>query len=302
MVAVVVATEIALSQTLPERFFSHEVDRALHRIKQAKGDAEILFIGDSVGRQLIISAAQRGWPGNKGHTLATNQVIEMAGNYYLVRRYLLRHGKPRAVVFVAGPPESVDLGQASNENFIQRCFLRWDEIAELTFYKGLRFGCVMVVHKLFPSYRYRYHIQKKLVGFSNASIYEGLKRESSGGTAAEGSDKGFQIKGTLFDTYFRKLLDMLSRESIDFYYVFPPVSQARWKKDKQRYEAMRLFLDSLRREYPLFRFRGGLRMYPDYSFKKDEIHLQGEGRALATTYLIKCLGGAQGLPRPKDGP
>ena len=285
-VVAVITIEIVLSRELPGRFFSHEVDRKLYDIDHTADDADILFIGDSVGAALVESASKKMQGiGVWGH-LTTNQVIEMAGNYYLVKRYLRAHKSPVAVIFVGGVPESVSLDQISNENFIQRCFLRWEEIAELTYYKGLRFGCVMLVHKLLPSYRYRYHLQKKIAGFTNASIYDGLMREKAADRGARGPGGGFRLDGSLYEVYFKKLLGLLSKEDIDFYYILPPVSSARWDRDKERYGAMELFWVKYRREYPAFRYYGELIKYPDDCFKKDQIHLKGVGSFLATKYLI----------------
>ena len=288
LVVLIIVTEITMSRVLPGRFFSHEVDRALHNIDDTASEAELVFIGDSVGRQLVRGAWRAGQGGaRKWKDLVTNQVIEAAGNYYMLKRYLRRHKKPAAVIYVAGAPDDVDLEGDSNENFIQRCFLRADEMAELTYYKGFRFGFVMLVHKLFPSYRYRYHLQKKLLGFSNASIYDGIRRESDETAVGLDAKESLQIEDTLYGIYFKKMLDLLSEESVDFYYIFPPVSEASWSKREDRYRAMKSFLDSLRFQYRVFRGSSDLPIYPDSAFKKDEFHFQkGTGQVRATRFLL----------------
>jgi hypothetical protein len=285
-VVAVIAIEVMLSRELPGRFFSHEVDRKLYIIDHTAGDVDFLFIGDSVGANLVWLAAKKMPEIEPGGRLGTNQVVEMAGNYYLIKRYLRLHKRPVAVVFVGGLPESVNLDQASNETFIQRCFLRWEEIAELTTYKGFRFGCVMLVHKLLPSYRYRYHLQKKIAGFTNASIYDGLTKEEAADKDSGGPGEDFRVTGSLYEVYFKKLLDMLSKEDIGFYYILPPVSSARWARDKERYAVMEPFWAKCRREYPAFRYYGKLFKYPDECFNKDQIHLKGVGAFLATKDLI----------------
>jgi len=266
-----------------------------HAVNQGKGEADIVFVGDSVGRQ-IIRRASRVWRGSgSGQSLATNQVVEMAGHYFFVRRYLLRcKKKPRAVIFVGGSQEGVNLDQYAKENYLQRVFLRWDEIEQLTFSKGLRFGLVMAVHKLFPSYRYRNHIQKKALGFSNASIATGLTKEAQAAGIAKGGPETYEVAGTLYETYTRRLLDMLDREDIDFYYIFPPVSRKNWGLFKGRYESIQPFLMSLRREYRNFRFLGELRVAPDNNFISDGYHLRDgtAGMDGSIRYVLDCVGRA----------
>ncbi|MGE5280107.1 MAG: hypothetical protein ACM3L6_05120 [Deltaproteobacteria bacterium] len=297
LLAAVAATEFTFSRVLPSSCYTHEVDKALYEIGREAGEADIVFIGDSVGGQMIDLAVTHGYGNGRWRNLATNQVIEMPGHYFVLRRYLARCAKkPRAVVFVGTAPESVNLDQYSDENYVQRCFLRWEEIAALTRAKGLRFGLVMAVHKFFPSYRYRNALQSKMLGFSNAEISTAASQASK---AASGGPELYKIEGSLYDEYLHKLLDMLAREGIDFYYIFPPVSRSVWLEHASRYKALVSFLDSLRPAYPNFRYTGELRVYPDSYFYNDKLHiLRGAKKVEVTRILLEEVIGSLTGPGP----
>ena len=127
---VIAAVEGLQAHRLPQRYLSHEVEFLLREMPHWGSGADRVILGDSVGLQLAlgIEAQHRG----EFTPLASNQTIEMAGQYFLLRRYLEARPAPRAVFLLMDDPLNGDLNSPYVENYIQRCFLRWSEIASLT--------------------------------------------------------------------------------------------------------------------------------------------------------------------------
>jgi hypothetical protein len=248
-VIIIAIVEITLSQSLPSRIFSHEVDRVLYDIDRTKYNADFVLLGDSIGKQIIDSALSDYKNGRTCASLGANQAIEMTGQYFLVERYLRNNSKPKAVIFVGCNQLGGNLEQVYTENFFQRCFLRFNEIAELTLHKGSQFSFIMMIYKIFPSYRYRLKIQEKLLGYSNANVHTGiLNAKKSYGKPGNEARVVANIKyklsdkypSAISDIYFNKLVDMLKRKSIKFYYLNAPISESRYKQPNLKESRYRL--------------------------------------------------------------
>ena len=79
---------------------------------------------------------------------ANNDAILMAGQYFLVRRYLQRNQKPKAIILVWYNPLHPILNSPYYvENYFQRCFLKPGEIMEIMSRKDVKswFVTIMII-------------------------------------------------------------------------------------------------------------------------------------------------------------
>ncbi|HMP77170.1 MAG TPA: hypothetical protein PKE12_12815 [Kiritimatiellia bacterium] len=157
----VAGIEFALSRTLPDHYFRHEVDELLREVDTRRFTARNLSLGNSVGRQLDrgIDKLEPGFL----EPMSSNGSLETTGQYLILRRYLERNPQPRNLILWMDNPFAGSLHLIYTENYIQRCFLRWREIGLLAWWKGSpTFAANMVAYKLLPSYRYRMELQEEL--------------------------------------------------------------------------------------------------------------------------------------------
>lgn len=181
VLAAIAATELAVSHGLPRGAHRHEFDALLARVDAERTDADVVILGDSVAQNLFDR-----WPGRPAGvtSLAANQAIELPGHYWLLRRYLDANRAPRAVVFVGHDPLGGNLRQPFTENYVQRCFTRWREIADLTAARRSPvFGLKMVLYKALTTFRHRVYIQKALSGHAHA---DGAATRAGGAAASGG--------------------------------------------------------------------------------------------------------------------
>lgn len=113
---------------LVKRIFSHEVDHVLYNLENSKYNAKYLLIGDSVGLQLFNQFRKD----PQFAVFATNQAIEITGQYFLVKRYLENNDvSPSAVLYASGPYYDQNLEQNYTENFVFRPFNKIEEVKEI---------------------------------------------------------------------------------------------------------------------------------------------------------------------------
>ncbi|MFH1478569.1 MAG: hypothetical protein ABIG92_02200 [Candidatus Omnitrophota bacterium] len=281
LIIIITSAEVILSFILPSKLFDgNETDEALYNIEHVASNIDFVLLGDSVGRQILKESYNID---KKGYlTLATNKGTEMVGQYYLAKRYLLKNKKPKAMIFVGNNPFDDDLSGIYTENYFQRCFLKFDEIAELVPYKDIKFCFVMMIYKIFPSYRYRLHIRaymQKHLFCSNSKVFdittEKKGKELEGKVHFQSSLFKHKKTALISDIYFRKLLNMLKQKSIRFYFVDAPKTESYFKQEEniKSYENMFKYLGELEDEYENFYFLKSLGTYPDEYFKNDSIHL-----------------------------
>lgn len=283
----------------PERLFSHEVDRILYDLERKTYDADVVFLGDSVGGQMIrdilgTKGALAGLKKGRIADLSTNQAIEMTGQYFLFKRYLSKNKKPEGVVFISLNPFGGNLEQVYTENFVKRCFTKWSEIAEITSRKGLSFGLSMVFYKFFPSYRYRLKIQNYLFG-SKKDVYRGEMLPVRDRESASTS------KTDLSYDYFVKLLGLLQREGIDSYFLAAPQSSSSFERDKMTNAAMASLCLDLEKRFSRFHFRNSTAYYPDTLFYPDKTHFTQEGLRAAVPAVAAELSEIQAFSDQDDG-
>ena len=285
---VITAVEIILQQTLPGKARYHEVDGLLYQMDRQVYNANYVLMGDSVARQLFGQddrMARQGWA-----VLATNQAITMSGQYFILRRYLDRNPVPKIVVMVSLPYLSGSLDTPFADNYIRRTFTEWREIGEVFLLnRDPVFTLKSVAYKLFPSFKYRLYLQKKLLGFTNADIYTGGAYGKKPQSSDSYSMVRFFIKKIVSERdissmYFEKILQITQRNNISFQFILPPIKEGNIYAIRG-YE--KLFLKRfppLEKRYSNFQYVRELTHYPE-DFFVDNVHYSSTGLSLARKYM-----------------
>jgi len=158
---IVVCSESLLQQPLKKRLFNHQVDQLALKIATQAFDAPVLVLGDSVAENVFRNAVGQD---HRFAVFASNQAIEMTGQYFFLQRYLEKNPAPGIVVLMAGEPLKGDLEQYLTENYVQRVFTRWREIrwmAQQTL--DPVFTLKSLAYKFSPSFRYRSSLSTPLL-------------------------------------------------------------------------------------------------------------------------------------------
>jgi len=298
----VAAIEMVMARQLPDRFSSHEVDGLIRDIQHNRYNPRVVLLGDSVGYQIFQPFREK-WP-NRFAALASNTGIEMAGQYFLIKRHLQRHEDPHAVIFLGLNPLGLNLDQKLTENYVQRCFTQWNEIAELTrAKKSLPFSTRIIIYKLFTSYKYRLHLQKKITGRTNADIYTGGgKRKASGKRKDYGIFRLIQAslderrKTPISDEYFVRLLKLLKSRGIKLYYIPAPLPSS---EHSTHILPPLNFLRDLAREYDNLYIMEELQMVLEDERFGDGTHPDKEGLVRIHEKLDQFLWDVRSKERPE---
>ncbi len=279
-VIAVAAIEHWAGTVLPGAYFSHEVDHLLYDLNRKDMAAPTLFLGDSVAHQLCRSL-DRETIGPYA-TLAANSALETAGQYYLLERFLDRNPAPDRVVLIMVNPTFGNLAQGYTENYIQRCFLRWHEIVQMTRMKGdPRFGLVMLGYKLSPSFRYRLHLQNEVPFLRAPNIYaggdQGMNLPAPNRFDAISALWGLVVKPpslSVSSRYLERLARKCADEKIVLYYYPTPTTETEYRKsqDSALYRALTDRLRELAGEFPGFHALDVHRVYPDSQAHEDGVH------------------------------
>jgi len=188
-------------------FVSHEVDWTLRALHKKNMNQHVVILGDSVGRGIFAD-----WKFKKGSVvkLACNQATESAGQYFFLNRFLKNNKVPGAVIICNLSSSSGNLDQVLTENYIQRCFTRWDEIFDIFRVKmDPVFTVKMIAYKMLNTFKYRLHLQQRLAGFTNSNVYSGAIDNQNEVKTGHG----------LFQAIKEKLASMRHDESISLYYL-----------------------------------------------------------------------------------
>ncbi len=269
----IVVIELIAHRALVDRFVIHEVDVLLRDIRQRPRESRIVLLGDSVGRQVLRPLADR----DDFAMLATNQAIEMTGHFYSLRRYLHHAGAPpRAIVFLGRPPLGRNLDQLWTENYVQRSFLNWNEIAEIGAVKrNPLFTSKMIAYKLLATFRARRYLQIALTKSTNVAVdtpppHYNAHQPRHGLMDLLGSWISSFRKKDISDHYFERLLELSDRIGAEIYYIPAPHSEARDLAARARKNE---HLEALARRTPNLHYLADLyRVYPDVHFV-DGVHL-----------------------------
>ena len=280
---IIISLEIALHSHLMGTFSSHEVDSTLRELDKQGQNQPVVVLGDSVGHGIFT-----GWRVKTGRiaNLACNQATEAAGQYFFLKRFLTNNTTPGAVISCDLSPLRGNLNQIYTENYIQRCFTKWSEIYDLLIAKrNPAFTAKMIAYKFFTTYKFRLHLQKKLIGYTNSDIYSGVSRGKNSANARHGLVKILTdaIQGlrqeSISQYFFKKILLELELLHIPLYYL-PPSTQL---GNNQTNMLVRNSLHDLKNLQLQFK---NLTLLPDLyqqnptQYFRDGIHLNGKGLIL----------------------
>ena len=122
-VAMIVVIETSLKDVLPQKYFSHMVDKYLYKIDHQHLNGKVVVLGDSVGQGCIPAEFEK--KDHKGFvSMISVYPVEMTGNYFLLKRYLQKNINPDFVIYVGKNPLGQNLERPETENFFQRCFIK----------------------------------------------------------------------------------------------------------------------------------------------------------------------------------
>ncbi len=281
------AVELTVGLLLPAMRFSHEVDAVLYQVKSKPMEADYVLVGDSVGRQIL----QHFENDEQFAMLATNQAIEMTGQFFMVKRYLQNNPPPRAVIF-SGLPTFLNqnLDQIYTENYVLRTFNEFDETWELLKVKrDLTQTAKALLYKLFPSFKYRLHLQNSILDITNANIYTGVG-ETAVVTVPEKYSMGrilqrFEGQG-VGRYHFRQLVEMLSGRGIVFCYIPVPIMQRNGTHDPflQSYQKLFKLLRAWQDEGLSILFDENIPRYSQEMFR-DAVHFNKDGELKVQAYI-----------------
>lgn len=292
-VLAVIAIEGYSSRVLPGKYFSHEVDEIVYGLDHGRFAAQdTLFMGDSVGRQIMHGFEQLG---DKSFVpLASNAAIEMPGQFFLLRRYLENHPAPERLILVMGNPVKGNLAHGYAENYVKRVFLRWREIADIAWTKrSVPFTLVTIGYKLIPSLRYRIQLQKTVPFLETANPYFGSlniadelnkpKKKDYGLFAVLADLNDRRPRGpTIAEQFFLRFAKLLQENHVSWIYL--PLPRPESKGTEPYFEQQITRVKDLTAEYPLLRVRDTFCIRPDNWFR-DGSHLTDKAVPLvAETY------------------
>jgi hypothetical protein len=276
----VACIEFVLSRMLPGYYFRHEVDELLHDVRTKTFSAPNVSLGNSVGRQLD-RGINRLEPGFLT-PLASNGALETTGQYLLFRRYLDRNPMPENLILWLDNPFAGNLHLIYTENYIQRCFLEWREIALICWWKGSpTFAANMLAYKLLPSYRYRMEIQAELDFLDAKRVHLDIQNTAFMTTGLFKPESAFvkwwqrRLHGDRSLSYvaFERLLKLCQANGVRVYYIPTPLreEEAQGRGPRQGRERQIEMLEELRARYSALRYLPEAREYPDDWFP-DKAH------------------------------
>lgn len=278
--AMIVVIELLLHPYLTHNFISHEVDWTLRHLETNNENQPVVILGDSVGHGIF-----GGWKFHNGNvaSLACNQATETAGQYFFLKRFLENNSAPGVVVSCDRTPLSGNLNQNLTENYIQRCFTRWSEIFELMTVKmDPVFTVKMLAYKFFSTLRYRLHLQKKIIGFTNSDIYSGVTKQTIFSQSNYGLIKVISNfiesfrQESISHHFLKKMICELDTMNVPILYLPPPS-----RLDKE--EVHRLIQSSENQMEELSKKHSNLSILSDQyhrlpeKYFSDDVHLNQKG-------------------------
>ncbi len=245
-------------------------------------------------------------------SLASNASIETIGQYFVLRRYLERYPKPKQVLLMIFNPVDGVLDGIYTENYFQRCFLRWREIAEVARHRAsIPFTLTMVGYKLSPVFQHRIALQSSIPLLETPSRWSGsFQSDEIVGLPPEVPKHGlldifsswlerFYQGPQIAHIYFWRMADLLEARGIDWYYLAPPMPES-----SEGGEPNGAFGRQIREvaewqsRYPSLRLHTEFQRFPDDWFA-DGIHLKPEHLTeLEQTYspILDAMGYRKAAP------
>lgn len=293
-----IAIELALDRPLSHRFFSHTVDEMVFDIRHKSYSARVLVLGDSVGRQVAYVASRRD---TNIVNMASNGGMEMAGHYFLLRRFLERNPPPQFVVFLMRDPLSGNLRSIYTENYLQRCFGRPHEIAGMAWRRrSLPFAITCAAYRS-PSFRYRLQLQSTLSPIPGAQAASGFREDQTAKRQetlacrpllTRLADRLFpRHDETVSVSYMRDALELAKSNGIRCLYIPTPLSQEKYeeKTTSTKYGRLAAGLQAFKAGFPdNFDYTLDILQLPPAYFS-DTTHLHGGGHKPATDDFLAKL-------------
>lgn len=267
--------ECATNRYLTGHYFRHEVDELLYALDHNRYDARNLSLGNSVGRQLD-RGIERLEPGFL-EPMSSNGSLETTGQYLILLRYLARNPQPKNLILWLDNPFAGSLHLIYTENYIQRCFLRWREMALLSWWKGSpTFAANMLCYKLMPTYRYRMELQEEFSFLDVQRVHLDLQNAARARTGLGLQESRFSKtwlnwlhKGrSLSYVSLERILELCQSRGIQVYLVPTPLREREAKhraKNLGRTE-INSWLTDLQARYPVLHYLPEERVFPNEMF------------------------------------
>jgi hypothetical protein len=279
-----VAIECALDRPMSNRFFSHRVDELVFDIEHRSYNPRVLILGDSVGLQVGYVASRRD---TNIVCMATNGGMEMAGHFFLLRRYLRRNPPPEFVVLLMRDPLSGNLRSIYTENYLQRCFGRPGEIASMAWRRrSVPFALTSIAYRS-PSFRYRLQLQGSLSPIQTKITLSGFRPDQTARRQANLAERSLLTRmvdavfpwpdDTLATTYMRDTLELAKSKGVRCVYIPTPLSDEKYdeKTTSAKYERLTEGLQAFKKSYPgNFDYTLDILRLPAGEFS-DTTHLRG---------------------------
>ncbi len=293
---------------LPAQCANHEVDQLLDDLDHGRiPGRDTVLLGDSVGRQVgraLLKADKDAFV-----PLASNAAIETPGQFFMFRRYLEHHAPPKRVILMMGYPAQGQLQGDFTENYFQRGFLRWREIAEIAHAKqSLPFSLAMIGYKLFPTFRYRHALQRKCPLLERPdppspppAVHARPAKPKAASKhglldAVANWRKAHRPGPQIAETYFLRLAALLEELGVEWIYVPLPVpeSDTRMIAPDGAFGQQVRWMETHSAQFPSLRVATGFQTYPDEWFS-DGTHFHEERLPLVAADYARILG-AIGFP------
>lgn len=292
-----VAIECALYRPLSHGYFSHALDEMVFDLRHKSYSPKVLVLGDSVGRQVAYVASGRD---RSILNMASNGGIEMAGHYFLLRRFLERNQPPQLVVFLMRDPFSGNLRSIYTENYTQRCFGRPHEIASMAWRRrSLPFAITCLAYRS-PSFRYRLQLQSKLSPIPGAQAVSGFREDQKSKRQEVLTHRPLLTRlvdrffprhdETVSISYMRDVLELAKSKGIRCIYIPTPLSQEKYeeKTTSTRHSRLAAGMQAFKDAFPdNFDYTLDILQLPPGDFS-DTTHLTGGGyKPAADDFLAK---------------
>ena len=230
----------------------------------------------------------------------------MFGQHALLKRYLSNNRHPHAVIVAGRSPFGFNLKQTLTENYVQRVFTRPPEIlAMIRDKRSLSFGAKAATYHLLTSYKYRLHLQKEIIGFTNADIYTGATHRKQTRAAQPPTKQKKRIDHGLFaslerhqlktrkkaisDEHLERMIRLCEEHQIFLYYLPAPMRESEASGKRDTVEATFARLRHLDQQSPFFIFlEEEFRAYPD-TFFGDPVHLTPKGVEKAESDTLQIM-------------
>lgn len=211
--------------------YRHNVDYLVKKIIPSlqNVDKEIIILGDSVAngafKNLILN--------DNILDLTSNRAIAIAGNYFLLKRYLEHNQAPKKLYLFAIPEFfNNDLNEPYTYLFFETVFTKEDEIKEIKKIKPTLYSSKNIIDKyferrskaLFNKEVYVPTQRSKFVNVNESEILNNFEISNKGiNNRIDSYKKTLNHFEKLTNVYLNKFKELCAKEKIEFYIVLEPM-------------------------------------------------------------------------------